>query len=99
MTTEEVSYKTTKDSIKLAFKKLEVAQREQRRLMKEGDYQQKSQAQSHHIVNRYELRHYYIAYHQFRKANSTYSKYLADVKEGTIIDQDYIDRIITKNAS
>jgi hypothetical protein len=98
MTTEEISYKQTKDTIKKAFKLLESNQRHQRKMMKEGDYTQKSQAQSTHYMNRYDLRHHYIAYHQFRKSKSTYSKILADVKEGTVVDQNYIDKLLSKYA-
>lgn len=98
MTIEEISYKQTKDTIKQAFKLLENNQRKQRKLMKEGDYTQKSQAQSLHHINRYDLRHHYIAYHQFRKNKSTYSKILTSVKEGTIVDQTYIDTLLSKYA-
>jgi len=54
-----------------------------------------SLATSTHAVNRYDLKHHYIAYHQFRRANSSYCK---SIPECTF-DQKLVDKIIAKYAS
>jgi hypothetical protein len=95
-TPEQKQYKATKDAFKSSIKKLEDDQRNHKAGRKGED---KSQAQRYHALNRYALRHHYIAYSQFRRENSTYSKTLPQVKPGTEIDTRLISRLITSYGS
>lgn len=98
-TAAEISYKAIKDAMKSAIKELEVKQVEANKGRKSTERSTQSLSQSEHSGNRYELRHNYIAYHQFRTENSEYKKQLSPTKDSTVVDQKFIDKIKAKYAT
>lgn len=95
------AYKAAKESFKSTIKALEQEQRNVKVQRKETlpvgitRFMNTSQAQTTHHLNRYDLKHHYIAYHQFRSSNSSYNKKLSIVHP---VNEQLIDKIIKQHA-